>query len=131
MCLLEGRQPDSFAAEIRNSALIRSRAAAPVLRDRAGISGKGAFMSRLPGVEGRSCTRRAIGRWSIGAASFLRQLLVRRIFSSIGNCFELLRGVAADFASIASALHTIARAFGAITVFIQARGERRASRFNS
>ena len=87
-------------------------------------------MSRLLGIEGRYCTRRATGRWSIGAASFLRQLFVRRIFSSVGNCFEPLRGVAADFASIPSALHTSSRAFGAITVSIQARGERRASRFN-
>ena len=144
---LEGRQPDSFAAEIRISALIRLRARCAVLRGPGRKKRQGAFMNRMPAVGGGHRIRGATGRWSIRAASFLRQVFLRQVFcvgqvffvrgvfvhqvfSLVSDCFETLRGVAADFVSVPSAFCTRQAAPAAITIPIQAKGERRASRFN-
>lgn len=76
-------------------------------------------------VDGRPCVHDAIGHSSIRAA-----LLVRQLISAVSDCFESLRGVAADLAFIPSAFCTRPTARAAITISIQARGERRAPRFN-
>ena len=139
---LEGRQPDSFAAEIRIGALIRLRTRCAVLRGPGRKKRQGAFMNRMPAVGGGYRIRGATGRWSIRAASFVRQvfflrqvffvrgIFVHQVFSLVSDCFETLRGVAADFVSVPSAFCTRQAAPAAITIPIQAKGERRASRFN-
>jgi hypothetical protein len=82
-------------------------------------------MSRKLAVDGRLCVHRAIGCRPIRAVS-----LVRQLFSAVSDCFEPLRGVAADFASIPSAYCNRPTARAAITILIQAKGERRAPRLN-
>ena len=82
-------------------------------------------MSRKRAADGRLGVHHAVGRRPIRAAS-----LVRQLFSAVSDCFEPLRALAADFASIPSACCTRPAARAAITISIQAKGEGRASRFN-
>ena len=82
-------------------------------------------MRRELAVDGGHCIQSAIGR-----APTLAVSLVRQLFSAVSDCFESLRVVAADFASIPSALGISRSARAVITISLQARGERRAPRFN-
>jgi hypothetical protein len=90
-----------------------------------GNSGKGLFMRRELAVDGGHCIQSAIGR-----APTLAAPLVRQLISAVSDCFEPLRGVAADFASIPSARCTRPTARAAITISFQAKGEWRVPRFN-
>ena len=82
-------------------------------------------MSRTRAADGRLCVHNAVGRRPIRAVS-----LVRQFFSAVSDCIEPLRALAADFASIPSACCTRPTVRAAITISIQAKGERRAPRFN-
>ena len=76
-------------------------------------------MSRERAADGRYCVRLSIGCSPIHVA-----LLVRRFLSTVRHCFAPLRGPAADFAFASSTARAV------ITISTQARGERRAQRFN-
>jgi hypothetical protein len=150
---LEGRQTESFAAEIRTSALIRSGTGCPDPAPAEGEKWQGRFMSWMPGGGGGEGIRSAPGRWLIRAASFVRVYFESGLFSSrvffvsrgfvglqafvvlqafpaVCGRFEPLRRLAADFSSILSAACAMPIARMAITISIQSRGEWRAKRFN-
>jgi hypothetical protein len=82
-------------------------------------------MSRTLSVDCKHRVRDAMGRWSASAASF-----VGRAFSAINDRCDPSRLLAAGLASVASAFGFPSAAFAAITISIQARGERRAPRFD-
>jgi hypothetical protein len=76
-------------------------------------------------VDGKHCIRILIGRLSLRAI-----LPVRRFVSAIRHCVAPLRSLAADLAYIPFAYRARPTARAVITISIQARGERRAPRFN-
>jgi hypothetical protein len=89
------------------------------------MCGKGAFMSRKRTIDDRDCIRMSIGRPPVRTT-----LLLRRFFSAIGNCFGPMRRLAADLAFVPFACCTRPAACAVIIISIQARGERRAPRFD-